>query len=248
MIFDANEELKRNRKLIGKLFIGEVVDNNDPERNQRVRVRIRKLFGDIIPTNMLPWYVLKRPVGLGGSQETSSASVPEIGTLVSVSFYEDNIYNGIVDGYLTTARSALKSSITYSDPSPPNDLISKVSVSVQDDFDSSMVQNYPNSYGWIDSIKNWFKINKVSKSAEFVHSSGTKMRIDEQGNVTIHIVGNLKFIVEKDILESCTNKATGQSGQYFHRVSNNSDTVVGGQLTCNVAGTSTTNASMIYLN
>ena len=67
-----------------------------------------------------------------------------------------------------------------------------------DDAHYTLKEDYPDSYGFIDKAKNWFKINTRKNKAEFVHSSGTLIKIDKEGNVTIHIKGNLKQIIDGD--------------------------------------------------
>ena len=89
----------------------------------------------------------------------------------------------------------------------------------QQDANYTVNEDYPETYGFIDKVKNWFKINQKKKYAEFVHSSGSALKIDQFGNVTIHIKGNLKFIIEGDLSESI-------HGNEDHIVDKNSHTFV----------------------
>lgn len=86
---------------------------------------------------------------------------------------------------------------------PELPVLSKMHTSIPDNFpagSNATSEDYPNTYGAIDEAKNWYKINKTSKYTEFVHNSGCSLKIDKSGNASIHITGNLKFIVDKDFL------------------------------------------------
>lgn len=69
-------------------FIGIVEDNKDPDKKQRVRIRIPYLHGDInaIPTDALPW---AQPVR---DNNGLSFSVPDINKVVIVTFPTGNQY------------------------------------------------------------------------------------------------------------------------------------------------------------
>ena len=225
MLISGFKDIKYDVPLQGKTFIGVVMDNEDPHKLQRVKVNIDKLF-DGIPKKHLPWYSIKQPVGLGGSKGTSSFSVPEVGSTVSVCFPTENIYTGIIDGIIITNQNNQDlDSYTTSDPIQPSDLSVATSVN-QSSYIGNNKEDYPNSYGFVDSVKNWFRINKVKKSAEFVHSSGSKFKIDSNGNATLHITGNFKIVVDKDITQSCINRAEAESGVYYHRTDGNSKEIV----------------------
>ncbi len=74
-------------------FVGIVEDNKDPQKKQRVRVRIPFLHGTAqqIPTDALPWAQAKR--GLDGL----SFEVPEISKVVNVTFPHANQYYPVYD-------------------------------------------------------------------------------------------------------------------------------------------------------
>ncbi len=225
MLISGFKDIKYETPLQGKTFIGTVMDNADPHKLQRVRVNIDKLF-DGIPKKHLPWYNVKQPVGLGGLGGNSSFSVPEIGSTVTVTFPTENIYTGLVDGIIMTHQNnQVMDSYKTTDPVQPKDFKYAKSVD-QTDYLGNNKEDYPNSYGWVDSIKNWFRINKATKSAEFVHSSGSKFKIDADGNATLHITGNFKIVVDKDITQTCIHRAEAESGTYFHRTDGNSKEVV----------------------
>ena len=98
--------------LIGRNFIGRVVDNNDPEKEGRCRVMIFGMFesedptyddnnnptGKVkteLPTNSIPWaHPAGRKMFAGGDDGGfADISIPKIGTIVQVRFSEGNIYS-----------------------------------------------------------------------------------------------------------------------------------------------------------
>jgi len=97
----------------------------------------------------------------------------------------------------------------------------------------SIIEDYPESYGFIDSVKNFFKINKKTKDTIFHHSSGSIIRLDKDGNVTIEAKGNVKQVIDKD---------------YFLQVRGNMEVQVDGNYTETIKGnyTGTVNGSLSY--
>jgi hypothetical protein len=75
-----------------KEWLGEVVDNNDPEREMRCKIKVYSLFDDI-DIDMIPWafpaYACQF-AGDGGGY--GACSVPRNGTIVKVRFSNSSIY------------------------------------------------------------------------------------------------------------------------------------------------------------
>jgi len=167
MLIKLYDILQKN-DLLSRLWIGKVVNNNDPKKLGRIKVQIPPLFQGI-PTDKLPWISPVRPILLGGKSDTSSFSIPELNSYVIVKF-EKSIYNAY---YLGEIQSL-------------------------DTHQSLFNENYPFTYGFLDSTGTYLKINKQTKVTEFYHTSGTKITIDAQGNVTINIPSNQTITVGKD--------------------------------------------------
>lgn len=84
--------LKRE-DLIGKIFIGEIIDNNDPEKEGRCKIKVFGVFdGDITPES-IPWaQPFNRKMFAGGEDGGyADISVPKIGTYVRVQFAEGDL-------------------------------------------------------------------------------------------------------------------------------------------------------------
>lgn len=79
---------------------------------------------------------------------------------------------------------------------------------------SSFEDNYNASSGSIDSGNNWVKKDLQEKSIEMVHGfSGSFFKIDREGNVSIHIAGNLRLAIDKDATISIANNLDVGTGE-----------------------------------
>jgi len=117
------------------------------------------------------------------------------------------------------------------------------------DADYSIVEDQPETYGAIDRVLNWWKINKKRKHAEFVHSSGTLLKVDKSGNITVHAVGNSKVVFEGDVSESISGSkdyiisgklyehivqdVVKQMDSTFTQISNDDTTIIGKNINLN---------------
>lgn len=227
MLLNINQNLKFESPLVGRLHIGTVMDNNDPKGLQRLRVSLPRLT-EGLPTEHLPWYSVKQPIGVGGGR-TSSFSVPEVGTTVTVSFYSEDIYAGIVDGILITEQNnQVNAAMMNVRPDLPPDFRTYTPNMPKANTESEGIvsKSYPESYGHVDSTGNWSRVDKKQNSIEMVHSSGSSFNIDRDGNVSIHITGSLTLIVDKDVMHTCINTATEMKGNNFTRIEGSDTKIV----------------------
>jgi len=59
-------------------------------------------------------------------------------------------------------------------------------------------EDYPNTYGFIDKIGNWIKVNMVKMHIEFVHNKGSNFKIEKDSNSMLHLKGSHKQVIDKD--------------------------------------------------
>lgn len=162
MLIEANKVIKPSN-IYKYPWIGEVVDNNDPKKLGRVKIKIAGfLEGD---ASSLPWAIPENPTGFGGTGSDSSFMVPVVGAKVNVHFMYDDIYFPVYRGFY-------QSSNTH-----------------QTAFDS----NYPNKYGHIAGetkividrqtnqveieTANGVKVN-ISSAGDVTIEGPTKIKID----------------------------------------------------------------------
>ena len=85
---------------MSKFYKGIVVDNNDPLRRGRVKVKINGIHDDTVSKESLVWSDVIQPTFLGISGGTGSFSVLQLNTSVWVQYDNDNFSNPIVVGVL----------------------------------------------------------------------------------------------------------------------------------------------------
>ena len=110
---------------------------------------------------------------------------------------------------------------------PSDDMYSGIYICGIPNVNQELLEDYPNSYGYIDRSGNLFLVNTERDTFTFYHVSGTNIDIDasghtkiqitdqspENGNgttrnpdsLTIEVIGNLDLKVSKDINIECSN-------------------------------------------
>lgn len=145
-------------------YQGYVVDNKDPDKRQRVKIRIPQLHRNV-PDSDLPWV---RPSHRGQANAGSGVGrvdVPPEGALMDVSFDEDDPHNPLYHG------------------SPALDKVAKDNEILNED--------YPHTVGEVDDSGNKWTINKLRKEALFQHVSGSSIFMDGAGNITLNAKSKL---------------------------------------------------------
>lgn len=174
---------------------GTVLDNIDSKKLGRVKVQIEELLEG--SSSELPWVYPNNPFGLGGKSDSSGFSVPEIGSELTIIFPYDDIYFPFYTGYW-------QSELNH-----------------QSVFD----EDYPETYGFRDSSGNILQVNKTQKYMQITHSSGTVLKVDIVGNITITNPGDTTITTTGDM-----------------------DWIVGGDMSIQVTGNLDIDAAQIDLN
>lgn len=91
----------------------------------------------------------------------------------------------------------LKSPIVFNDP--PTNHTKYTTVKPMKPVSSSFGDNYSKSTGHISPGNNWTRQDNQEKTIEKAHgNSGSFFKIDNEGNVTVHISGNLRVLIDGD--------------------------------------------------
>lgn len=77
--------------LVSGLFLGEVVDINDPQREGKIRIKIFGIFDDV-PSENIPWAQCMLFSSAGSGTGSGTWSLPKLGSLVRVRFQNGNPY------------------------------------------------------------------------------------------------------------------------------------------------------------
>lgn len=91
---------------------------------------------------------------------------------------------------------------TFPEPTAETDVSSPTDLP---DADNALSEDYPNSVGSTLENGDFYKINRTTGMVQFVHHSGTCVKIDNNGNVTIHATGSAKIIADKDMAIQAKN-------------------------------------------
>lgn len=158
---------------------GIVVDNNDPLKLQRLRIRL-----DSYPKNMkdeqIPWASpLKSVFQGGGSGVFGTISVPEVNTIVRVV----HLYDQYSPCYIDEIQSSL----------PMNLIVENLT-------------DYPRIYGAQDSNKNYYRVELVKKLMKILMDS--EIQINQTGDVKIKMNGNINLKCDNLVVESDSIQVT----------------------------------------
>ena len=159
-------------------YDGLVVDNKDPDKYGRVRVRI---FGklDDIDDNDLPWVM--PDFEFCGSKK-GSFIIPEVGTTVK-------IYFSVSDVYFPRYKSKV--------------------IDIQN-FPKNKDKNYPDNMIFFETDEGTsFEIDRSKDEVSLLHKSGSSLKIDQDGNITIdakskstiriNVDGSVEVVSKNDI-------------------------------------------------
>ncbi len=106
------------------------------------------------------------------------------------------------------------------------------------DVNYSLKEDYPHSYGHIDEMGNWWKVNKKKGIIDFVHKSGTFIQIDNDGNVTEHVAGSKKEVIQGDLsIEVYGNRDTLIHGNEYTHIDKDTELLVDGNTKVTLNGT-----------
>ena len=160
----------RQRVYAGKDFEGVVIDDNDPEKKERIKVRIKGVHDDLTD-KQIPWTSASRNgAPASGGSMGSVGPIPKKGTAVRVKYADDTMYYG-----------------TYSAASLGEKQQSSELFQGQDTTGKS----YPQVTSSIDSSGNRLTVNNEKDTFDYEHVSGTRISLDGQGRMAI-VVGDKK--------------------------------------------------------
>lgn len=180
---------------------GIVKDNEDPLKLGRVRCEIPGRWET--KKEWLPWCESFLDTGLGGKKELSNLIIPELDTELIIKFDHDSLYHPMFYG-------RWHNDLTH------NSL-----------FDGS----YPEEYGFIDSVMEWFRVNKKEEFLEFFRATKEDtFRLDKDGNIWLNIPKNLILNVKGSMFLNVASKKVVKAGS-------DSTETVGGNYELKVSGT-----------
>jgi hypothetical protein len=144
-------------------FTGIVINNNDPEKQGKCRIRVYGVFGDEVPDSDLPWAL---PDFNNVGSLVGSFTVPPVGALVKVYFDRGDVY---LPHYTTKAVKSNKQP-TQKDKDYPNNIV----LIETDDGD-------------------YITFNRKTKVLKVYHNTGSQFIINKEGEAVIHSAPSVRL-------------------------------------------------------
>lgn len=149
-----------------KPYRGLVVDNNDPQKLQRVKCIIYGIMDG--PLETLPWIYPKNPAGLGARSDVGTMMPPSTNTELVIEFPTEDIYAAFYTG---TWQSA-------------------------DTHAAIFDEDYPATYGMRDDVGNQFRVNRLKGFSEWKAQSGARLRFEPDSTIELRSRKAVKLISE----------------------------------------------------
>ena len=168
-------------------YTGRVVDNDDPNREGRCKIRVFGKYTEEIPDEDLPWATPDFNF-IGSSM--GSFVVPPNDALVKVYFDNDDFYN---PRYTTKVfnRNSTK-------------------------FSAGIDEDYPNTMVFYETDNgDYFKINRQTNEATFRHASGLLVNIDSRGNIELNTKNTEVGIIELNTSDTDTSSTLLYGDKFF---------------------------------
>ena len=157
-------------------LVGYVIDNNDPEKRQRVKIRVAQLHRNVTDED-LPWAIPDGSQSRGNAGAgAGSVNVPVLYAKVYIRFDDNDPHNPRYSGSPTT-----------DDVNGENELL------------DSDAESYPHSRGNIDDAGNRYNVNAEKETIDHTHKSGTTEHTAANETKTIASAADLYLTAQGEI-------------------------------------------------
>jgi len=175
------------KELAGKVYLGKIVDNNDPDQEGRCKINVFGVFDDLSDEE-LPWAnPSSRNMFAGGDGGFANISVPKVGSIVQVKFVEGQIY-----------------SIEYT-------TIQNFNKAVQAEISDSYLNSHVIAYDVDEEMKIFYTpgkgLNLFHKDSQIIINPDSSITIEHKGTESIiELVGSKINIVSREEVNITTKK------------------------------------------
>lgn len=164
---------QKHESYAGRDFTGKVIDNKDPEKKERVKVRIKGVHDDLSDED-IPWTLADRNGSPANGGDTGSIGpIPPIGTAVKARSDDGELYNM---KYSSAATGEKQQAAELSQGK------------------DTTGEDYPNVTSSIDAGGNRTTVNTKKNTMDYEHASGTRISVDGEGHA--HITTGSKKVGE----------------------------------------------------
>lgn len=191
MIFDPEQYIKPYKDEANATIPSTIIAELNkaytltPEQEEAALKELSPVFDD----NDLSWLNLFSNLSKLLSNYTDKLNKQTLNALKS----ETALQTNLKDNQMQSARMEQEAETSQKKPEPKADDTEFSSVVDNPDADNSLVEDYPNTTGFVTEVGDYVKINNKQKSIFLVHNSGTRLAIDQSGNVTIYSSGSMKI-------------------------------------------------------
>lgn len=190
-------------------YLAVVVDNNDPEKLQRIRVSISGVLEGDSPED-LPWVTPIQPQLFGIGDNFGIVKVPRVGSKVVVRYGPNPPISGFYLGDIVTARTELPEELTV---------------------------NYPNRIGWSNPVGDVMYTDLQEKTFYYRHNSGTSVEVAADGTMRINVAKDLQVTVTGDLVLTVQgDMSTTVQGDATSMVQGNESRAISGDVNLNAQG------------
>lgn len=221
-MLDVSHQQDKPQDYKGKIFIGEVVANEDIAKLHRVKVMIPSLWEEYEP-EFLPWCMPKCLPGGGGPTEYWQ-NVPETGSFVYVEFQNGDdmfpVYYGGVRDY-RTMEGVLHENYPHRIGFDINSFMEVHSGDERHRVHDAKEPPVP-----YPRFRHHFFIDRMTNEVEYKHATETKFNIADNGRVFVEVRARDlpeggDWIMHTDrhwVLEVSNAKFAGEPGHYYCNV------------------------------
>jgi len=192
------------------MYIGRVVNIQDPELRDRVQVRILGLISDDVLDENCPWAEQLTSIFSGTPTTTGVSSVPNIGSLVYIQFLYGDISRPIYTGYVRGASDSsnlhhLKDLTQTIHQKRIDNMIGPELTSLNDKT------KYPYNNVIETKSGNIIELDDTEGNERIAieHNTGSYMEIRPDGKVILKSIDDLHLIVKKSVEEYIESNYNG---------------------------------------
>lgn len=184
------EDLARPSQNTRQRYVGIVVDNQDPDKLGRIKVKVPNMI-ETASDDRLPWVYPYRPASTGGSPSSGSHAVPEKFSQVYVTFPTGDPYSAFYESAPLNKGTVQLPSQSNSVPEAPKNELPSSEVDPKKS-DSTSIVTIPFETLRGDPI--WVRVDRNQGKVEFyMGEPKLYFHFDRGGNVQLKTPGNLDF-------------------------------------------------------